>query len=1038
MFGKITKQEPANAPKRKGAELMNQMGFGMPTNMEDMEAMVYGDDDDDDLEAELAALTGGESSPTKKSSPPKKVAAPVGKLDIEQMAAYDMMDLDEDVSDTEDPDLLAELAELDDNDNLQPTPTPPPPQRSPAPAPSPSNQQYPPAFSPTFSQAPQQSPQAPQRSPQASPGPSPSQASQGGEAVTVVQDRMVMYQSALQNAKQLGDSSKARRLDRGLKTLTDTLRKAKAGKPITDEDMPPPVAMGTSTIAPAPGPSSSVSTPSPTHAPSSSSVDGPGPSVLPPAQTGPSHTQPGPSTSSAPEGKMRHTLESRKEQYRHAALAAKQGGDMATASKYAKIAKQFDTVLHALEEGKPIDLSNMPPPLPGVPAAASQTARQPVPEVRVQRSTNQGAGGKDAQPEEPSELPPEPTEEEAKKLFQAPDAPKTVMEALTQRLEKYKSTENSAKEAGESGKARRMGRIVKQYESAVKDYRAGKPVDFLELPTPPGFGPIPVSSGPPPRASPSPQKPQQTPQSASPAAAGAARALVSPPQPAPRTQAPSPQSTAGAAAGAHAKTAISRAATTRKSGHSRQEQQLGFLQERMEEFRTAALQAKKNKDLEMAKQHIRMMKGMEPMIEALEAGLPVDLAQVPPSPLANDENEDKFIVVSAEDCQPSGDRDEVFTQLEQDLAKQIQICNTNAQHFTKMGDVPGAAKFQKMGQGCAKDLESLKSSRRHGDPLPKFHYETRSFSIVQSNTELGENEMELTVVRGISYNLPSGYSEKDMDTMVKYEFAFPSEESQTGHTSTVKDTINPEYNESFKLQIDRKSRSFARFIERKGIKLDIYHKRGFFKGDKLLGSVTVKLTPLETKCILHDSFDLMDGRKSVGGKLEVKVRLRDPFKGRQVEESKEKWLVIDQFIRTVGSKSQAGQTASAQKPKNSDRDESDVDGTSCMEVLRYEKQQLDKQISYLKDSLSAIQMQTLRHKSSLLEEKLELQQKQLREGGTEAWKAYVAAVEKEAVMFETEARQLARIGDVQKAETMINKCKLAKKELAAIKAKIPG
>ena len=27
--------------------------------------------------------------------------------------------------------------------------------------------------------------------------------------------------------------------------------------------------------------------------------------------------------------------------------------------------QQFDTVLHALEEGKPIDLSNMPPPLPG-------------------------------------------------------------------------------------------------------------------------------------------------------------------------------------------------------------------------------------------------------------------------------------------------------------------------------------------------------------------------------------------------------------------------------------------------------------------------------------------------------------------------------------------------------------------------------------------------------------------------------------------------------------------------------------------------
>ena len=46
-------------------------------------------------------------------------------------------------------------------------------------------------------------------------------------------------------------------------------------------------------------------------------------------------------------------------------------------------------------------------------------------------------------------------------MFNAPEAPQSVMEALTQRLDKYKSTESSAKAAGEGSKARRMGRIVK-------------------------------------------------------------------------------------------------------------------------------------------------------------------------------------------------------------------------------------------------------------------------------------------------------------------------------------------------------------------------------------------------------------------------------------------------------------------------------------------------------------------------------------------------------------------------------------------------
>ena len=36
----------------------------------------------------------------------------------------------------------------------------------------------------------------------------------------------------------------------------------------------------------------------------------------------------------------------------------------------------------------------------------------------------------------------------------------------------------------------------------------------------------------------------------------------------------------------------------------------------------------------------------------------------------------------------------------------------------------------------------------------------------------------------------------------------------------------------------------------------------------------------------------MDGRKPCGGKLEVKVRVRNPLLANQVEEVREKWLVI--------------------------------------------------------------------------------------------------------------------------------------------------
>jgi len=54
----------------------------------------------------------------------------------------------------------------------------------------------------------------------------------------------------------------------------------------------------------------------------------------------------------------------------------------------------------------------------------------------------------------------------------------------------------------------------------------------------------------------------------------------------------------------------------------------------------------------------------------------------------------------------------------------------------------------------------------------------------------------------------------------------------------------------------------------------------------------VKLAPLETKCEIHDSFDLYDGRKPIGGKVEVRLRLRNPITSKQIEQAQEKWLVV--------------------------------------------------------------------------------------------------------------------------------------------------
>ena len=104
MFGrKKTDEKPPRERKPRG----NLPLIGFEADMDD------GDDGDDgDLEKELAALVGGGKKKVK--SKPKQQVSPD---ELNAMVAAAMKDHDdEDLSDTDDPDLLAELEDIQDDD----------------------------------------------------------------------------------------------------------------------------------------------------------------------------------------------------------------------------------------------------------------------------------------------------------------------------------------------------------------------------------------------------------------------------------------------------------------------------------------------------------------------------------------------------------------------------------------------------------------------------------------------------------------------------------------------------------------------------------------------------------------------------------------------------------------------------------------------------------------------------------------------------------------------------------------------------------
>ncbi|PNJ13314.1 CC2D1A isoform 1 [Pongo abelii] len=451
------KRKGPPGPPGRGAAAARQLGLLVDLSPDGL--MIPEDGaNDEELEAEFLALVGGQPPALEKL----KGKGPLPMEAIEKMASLCMRDPDEDEEEgTDEDDLEADddlLAELNEvlGEEQKASETPPP--------------------------VAQPKPEAPHP---------------GLEAT--LQERLALYRTAIESARQAGDSAKMRRYDRGLKTLENLLASVRKGNAIDEVDIPPPVAVGK-------GPASTPSySPAPTQpAPGITSAPEPRVTLEGPSPTAPA-SSPGLAKPQMPPGPCSPgplaQLQSRQREYKLAALHAKQHGDTAAAARHFRVAKSFDAVLEALSRGEPVDLSCLPPPPDQLPPDPPSPPSQP------------------------------PTPATAPSTPEVPPPPRTLLEALEQRMERYQVAAAQAKSKGDQRKARMHERIVKQYQDAIRAHKAGRAVDVAELPVPPAEQPrsphspakSPTHKGSPVRISPSSQSAPQSHIHQSPAAAGLPR-----------------------------------------------------------------------------------------------------------------------------------------------------------------------------------------------------------------------------------------------------------------------------------------------------------------------------------------------------------------------------------------------------------------------------------------------------------------------------------------------------------------------------------
>lgn len=517
-----------------------------------------------------------------------------------------------------------------------------------------------------------------------------------------------------------------------------------------------------------------------------------------PTQSLPSHPEKPPSRSGADDEKevIGKLLAERREQYQ---LAAKAQKTEAKNREYRLVAAQFARVSKAFAQGQEIDLSLMPGSPPGYQSSYN---------VDVSKHTSKPqASNKDAQVKSPNaSLTSNPEKEEEEELNPDIPIPKTTLEALTQRIAKYKDGIKSAEQNGESSRVRRLGRIVKSYEEAVKATKVGKPFDYDELPAPPGYPPIPA-----PKMMSKPRVVSAIPPTQS-----------LPVKPLPATSIP------------------------RKLTPSINDQQLALIEQRRSELHTAARQEQTRGNKQGALHYLKLRKGLDTMLEAAKSGIPVNMEEVPLSPFSDVAQTKPASAVLAH-LKPATESDEpTFDLIEKQLQKQIEICDSNAESYEKMGSTAASLQYQNMSQNCQRELLALKGIRSQHLAPPNFTLETRKFSIVNSNTELSSGVCEVTIVRSLNVPKPSGHEEKDMNVYVEIEFPWPTDSPQKESTETVRQTCNPEFEgQKFQFDIDRKKiKTMTRTFKRTPVKYGVWQKRMLRKDIFIGESLPCQICPL--------------------------------------------------------------------------------------------------------------------------------------------------------------------------------------------------
>jgi len=319
------------------------------------------------------------------------------------------------------------------------------------------------------------------------------------------------------------------------------------------------------------------------------------------------------------------------------------------------------------------------------------------------------------------------------------------------------------------------------------------------------------------------------------------------------------------------------------------EKNLEIVRNLREQYKIAAIAAKKAGNIEQAKQFMITYKKLEKQEEMASFGEKIDVSSLPSSPSSpsntsstSSPNHPNHPMVPIK--KPIDERKEILSNLIEKLNVQIIVTQKKALEAKHKGDTKTAVELLKDSKVMKQDLEKLENIRSNPSiPLPSYHYETSEKTVHVLNADLTDTDMQFVLV-GLTQTKESPVS----NPYIVIIFPYPNHDSPQKITSPSSPT-----NYSQMARIERK-KSLQIFFERKKLYIEMWNSR-FLLPAVLIGKAELHLAPLLEKSMIHQTLEIKLSPRKVAARVELKIRLRRPLIKDHIENIVEQRLIIDEY-----------------------------------------------------------------------------------------------------------------------------------------------